>query len=547
MDVCNMKNISLRNKILFLVAFNATGLFVALNIIYMNYVDNDKTEQFLFRQVIQSTEIFDNFEKKLISLRRTDLALISIRFEDEEEVTARDKLIYDINSLLNSYSEFDLDVIKKEKTQLATLNNEINAYVNYINDIRDRRLAEPRAKLVGDSLGLYEEINNNISYLSNKINVFLEEYRQTSKQDRLNTLYFAIFVIVSITLISILSGLYISKDLNRRIALINSSLDQFISLDLRSGKVCSFIDSNDFINDEIGSIMMSIRSFRLKIVTVINAVKESIDVSNDAFSLMNEQSKENEKAIVQQLNSVDMLATAINEMQCASSEITNNINNSANFTSDASKECNQTKQMVSNTSEVINLASSEIDECNALIAELRNDSNKISSVLDMISNIADQTNLLALNAAIEAARAGEQGRGFAVVADEVRVLAQKTQHSTIEINNIISNLQAKTHDVSEKMELSQTTIKECVEQSTISRNNIEIVDNNLNSISDMSHQISTASEEQSCVIEEINGNAINVRDMSQVCMDVSSVIFEQVKNMNKSISNLSKNVEQFKL
>ncbi|OCH31245.1 chemotaxis protein [Aliivibrio fischeri] len=542
-----MKKISLRNKILFLVAFNATGLFVALNIIYMNYVDNDKTEQFLFRQVIQSTEIFDNFEKKLISLRRTDLALISIRFDDEEEVTARDKLIYDINSLLNSYSEFDLDVIKKEKTQLATLNNEINAYVNYINDIRDRRLAEPRAKLVGDSLGLYEEINNNISYLSNKINVFLEEYRQRSKQDRLNTLYFAIFVIVSITLISILSGLYISKDLNRRIALINSSLEQFISLDLRSGKVCSFIDSNDFINDEIGSIMMSIRSFRLKIVTVINAVKESIDVSNDAFSLMNEQSKENEKAIVQQLNSVDMLATAINEMQCASSEITNNINNSANFTSDASKECNQTKQMVSNTSEVINLASSEIDECNALIAELRNDSNKISSVLDMISNIADQTNLLALNAAIEAARAGEQGRGFAVVADEVRVLAQKTQHSTIEINNIISNLQAKTHDVSEKMELSQTTIKECVEQSTISRNNIEIVDNNLNSISDMSHQISTASEEQSCVIEEINGNAINVRDMSQVCMDVSSVISEQVKNMNKSISNLSKNVEQFKL
>ncbi|MBP3139154.1 methyl-accepting chemotaxis protein [Aliivibrio fischeri] len=542
-----MKNISLRNKILFLVAFNATGLFVALNIIYMNYVDNDKTEQFLFRQVIQSSEIFDDFEKKLISLRRTDLALISIRFEDEEEVTARDKLIYDINSLLNSYSEFDLDVIKKEKTQLATLNNEINAYVNYINDIRERRLSEPRAKLVGDSLGLYEEINNNISYLSNKINIFLEEYRQTSKQDRLNTLYFAIFIIVSITLVSILSGLYISKDLNRRIALINSSLDQFISLDLRSGKVCSFIDSNDFINDEIGSIMMSIRSFRLKIVTVINAVKESIEVSNDAFSLMNEQSKENEKAIVQQLNSVDMLATAINEMQCASSEITNNINNSANFTSDASKECNQTKQMVSNTSEVINLASSEIDECNALIAELRNDSNKISSVLDMISNIADQTNLLALNAAIEAARAGEQGRGFAVVADEVRVLAQKTQHSTIEINNIISNLQAKTHDVSEKMELSQTTIKECVEQSTISRNNIEIVDNNLNSISDMSHQISTASEEQSCVIEEINGNAINVRDMSQVCMDVSSVISEQVKNMNKSISNLSKNVEQFKL
>ncbi|MUJ39525.1 methyl-accepting chemotaxis protein [Aliivibrio fischeri] len=543
----NMKNISLRNKIIFLLAFNVTGLFVALNIIYMNHIDNDKTEQFLFRKVIHSAEIFNNFEKSLISLRRTDLVLMSVRFEDEGEIKLRAKLINEVNSLLNSYINIDLDIIKKEKTALVSLTNEIHAYINYVDDIKKRRLAEPRATLVTDSRVLYEAINKNIKSLSSKFNVYLEEYRQISKQERLNTLYFAIFVIVSITLVSILSGLYISKDLNRRIALINSSLDQFISLDLRSGKVCSFIDSDDFINDEIGSIMMSIRSFRLKIVTVINAVKESIEVSNDAFSLMNEQSKENEKAIVQQLNSVDMLATAINEMQCASSEITNNINNSANFTSDASKECNQTKQMVSNTSEVINLASSEIDECNALIAELRNDSNKISSVLDMISNIADQTNLLALNAAIEAARAGEQGRGFAVVADEVRVLAQKTQHSTIEINNIISNLQAKTHDVSEKMELSQTTIKECVEQSTISRNNIEIVDNNLNSISDMSHQISTASEEQSCVIEEINGNAINVRDMSQVCMDVSSVISEQVKNMNKSISNLSKNVEQFKL
>ncbi|MDD9178497.1 MULTISPECIES: methyl-accepting chemotaxis protein [Aliivibrio] len=540
-----MKNISLKNKILFLVAFNAIGLFVALNIIYINYIDNDKTEQFLFRQVIESSEIFDSFEKKLISLRRSDLALISIRFEDKNDLNERNILISDINTLLNSYSTFDLDVIKNEKSQLISLSNEINEYVKYVDAIKDGRTLEPRAKLVSDSLVVYSKINNNIRDLSGKIDTFLEEYRQISKQDRLNTLYFAIFIIVSITLVSVVSGLFISKDLNRRIALINASLNTFISLDLRDGEVCKFIESNDFVNDEIGSIMKSIRSFRLKIVNVINAVKESIDISNDAFNLMNQQSKENEKAITQQLNSVDMLATAINEMQSASNEIASNINNSANFTTDASKECNQTKQIVSNTSEVIALASTEIDDCNALISELRNDSNKITSVLDMISNIADQTNLLALNAAIEAARAGEQGRGFAVVADEVRVLAQKTQHSTIEINSIISNLQTKTLDVSEKMEQSQNTIKECVEQSIVSRNNIEIVDNNLNSISDMSHQISTASEEQTCVIEEINGNAVNVRDMSQVCMDVSSVISEQVKNMNKSISNLSKNIDQF--
>ena len=542
-----MKNISLRSKILFLVGFNAIGLFVALNIIYINYVDNDKTEQFLFRQVIESSEMFDSFEKKLISLRRADLALISIRFENDNDIKERDQLIYDMSSLLDSYRTFDLDVIKKEKTRLDTLNNEINTYIKYINEIKSNRISEPRNKLVSDSLVVFSEINNNINELSTKIDVFLEDYRQNSKQERLDTLYFAMFIIITIIFISIVSGFYISRDLNRRIALINTSLERFITLDLRNGKVCDFIDSKYFVNDEIGSIMISIRSFRLKIVTVINAVKESIEVSNDAFELMNKQSIDNEKAITQQLNSVDMLATAINEMQCASNEIANNISNSANFTTDASKECNQTKQIVSDTSEFISVASTEIDECNVLISELRNDSNKITSVLDMISNIADQTNLLALNAAIEAARAGEQGRGFAVVADEVRVLAQKTQHSTIEINQIISNLQSKTLDVSEKMELSQNTIKECVDKSVVSRRNIEIVDNNLNSISDMSHQISTASEEQTCVIEEINGNAVNVRDMSQVCMEISNVISEQVESMNESISSLSKNIDQFTL
>ena len=238
-----MKNISLRSKILFLVGFNAIGLFVALNIIYINYVDNDKTEQFLFRQVIESSEMFDSFEKKLISLRRADLALISIRFENDNDIKERDQLIYDMSSLLDSYRTFDLDVIKKEKTRLDTLNNEINTYIKYINEIKSNRISEPRNKLVSDSLVVFSEINNNINELSTKIDVFLEDYRQNSKQERLDTLYFAMFIIITIIFISIVSGFYISRDLNRRIALINTSLERFITLDLRNGKVCDFIDN----------------------------------------------------------------------------------------------------------------------------------------------------------------------------------------------------------------------------------------------------------------------------------------------------------------
>lgn len=146
--------------------------------------------------------------------------------------------------------------------------------------------------------------------------------------------------------------------------------------------------------------------------------------------------------------------------------------------------------------------------------QLEQDSSSISVVLDVIRNIADQTNLLALNAAIEAARAGEQGRGFAVVADEVRTLAQKTQDSTTQINHIIEALQQRASEACHAMEISCQEATHCVDHAQCAGDEIKEINIEISKISDMSAQFATAIEEQSAVAAELNKNIINISEAS---------------------------------
>ncbi|WP_412547807.1 methyl-accepting chemotaxis protein [Pseudomonas sp. PDM14] len=215
---------------------------------------------------------------------------------------------------------------------------------------------------------------------------------------------------------------------------------------------------------------------------------------------------------------IDQVATAVHEMTATAQDVARNATHAAEAANHADRSANDGKRIVQNTSNAIAVLATEIGRAVGVVQTLAKDSENINAILVAIRGIAEQTNLLALNAAIEAARAGEQGRGFAVVADEVRNLAQKTQQATEEIQSMIQQLQSGTREVVNVMEHSQTKTDDSVQQAAAAAEALEAITQAVSVINDMNTQIASAAEEQSAVAEDINRNVTNI---GQVAAEVA--------------------------
>lgn len=220
-------------------------------------------------------------------------------------------------------------------------------------------------------------------------------------------------------------------------------------------------------------------------------------------------------AMHQQLSELEQLATAMNEMSSTALEVSGYAKQAADSASSADDAVQDGANIVNDTSESILQLSQHIEDAVNEVKQLEDSTASIETILSVINGIAEQTNLLALNAAIEAARAGEQGRGFAVVADEVRNLAQRTQESTSEIKNMIDVLQQGSLSVASVMSQSQEEATQCVEKAQSANAALSSISDAINQITEMNLQIASAAKEQSVVAEEVNRNTNNIKDLSQ--------------------------------
>ena len=266
--------------------------------------------------------------------------------------------------------------------------------------------------------------------------------------------------------------------------------------------------------DELAELTGAINdmSSNLKeIVQQIAGSSQHIGSSSEELSAITEQTSQ---SIYEQQSQTEQVATAMNEMSATVQEVSRNIIGTAQAAEEANKETSEGRNVVDGAIRAIQQLAGQVESAAEVIHKLEQDSENISAVMDVIRGVAEQTNLLALNAAIEAARAGEQGRGFAVVADEVRTLAGRTQESTEEINQVIEKLQAGSRKAVDVMYKSREEAQSVVEQASRAGESLATISAAVAQINDMSTQIASAAEEQSATTEEINRNITSISEMA---------------------------------
>lgn len=299
--------------------------------------------------------------------------------------------------------------------------------------------------------------------------------------------------------------------------------------------------------DELGAVSRSFDSLLQKFHETLTEVVSIVSRLNNASNQLASSSETTSTHIRNQRLETDMVATAMNEMAMTAQEVAQNAANTATGAEDANHQAVQGHDIVSNTVTGISDLASGIQTASESINKVSSDSQEIGRVLDVIKGIAEQTNLLALNAAIEAARAGEQGRGFAVVADEVRSLASRTESSTQEIQQMIERLQQGSEHAVALMQTSNTQADKSVEQASSAGNALQKITESVASINDMAAQIATAAEEQTSVNEEINRNITNISTISDSTSTEADNTHQSSRELEELARNLNLLVSQFKV
>ncbi|MGO4999431.1 methyl-accepting chemotaxis protein [Oceanisphaera sp. W20_SRM_FM3] len=447
---------------------------------------------------------------------------------------------------LNRKADLGTEIAAKLDSLLGTLESRLAAQDD--NDVRAihtdlKQYQQNQAAVVELVNGLAntdKRITEHAINIANKSEQLLEIQQQRMAKDSGQ----AKFIILLITVIALAMGVLfaimitggIVKPLGLLIKQANRIADGDLSQDIKHDR-----------GDELGKLMDQMQTMTVNLRQLVGDLSNSathIAASAEELSAVSEQSR---TGVNQQRTELEQVSTAMNEMAATVQEVARNAETAFDSARTADGQAVEGDRQVLQTIEQIGKLSVDINESLQTINQLEAESMNIGSILDVIKGVAEQTNLLALNAAIEAARAGEQGRGFAVVADEVRALAQRTQQATTEIGTLIIGLQKKAQESVVMMEESANMATATVTIANEAGESIHRISSSVSHIQQMNNQIATAAEEQSTVAEEINRSVFSIREVS----DHSAAATEQTAASSSELarqgSELQRLIGRFQL
>ena len=444
-----------------------------------------------------------------------------------------------VQTMKNS-NESDIVLLHKDGTPLLATNEELFTAIEYeapslgSNSTGVKKVAEQTMEVVTHPLNNFEGTAR--GYL-----VTIKDHTKSfAKQEKITWLSYLLTISI-ITVMTLGLSWYISRSFMKLHAVIS------IVKDVAMGDLTPSIDkSKSIAKDETGQLTKAMSSMLDNLGTMVVEINKTTGMLATASEELTAISAETNKSLEKQLGETAQVATAITELASTAQEVARNAADAASAADAANHEAQEGAQA---SGELASAISKQINETN-LVAEslkgLQEQANKITDIMGVINDIAEQTNLLALNAAIEAARAGEQGRGFAVVADEVRTLASRTQQSTKEIEETVSRLHEETDKtvatMNNTLEGSSKT-QEFVGQATERLNNIAT---SVANISQMITQIATATEEQTAVTAELDKNVVNISQLAQKVSEDSTHTTSATTELSQLAHQLELLVNQFK-
>lgn len=458
----------------------------------------------------------------------------------DHEIVAAEKILHEAQTHALS-EELQIEMATLEQNLLA-IEQEHKLFSQQveqlISDIEDEKTITAQQIIAFEQSE--KKLNDHLKEMLASIETMTEHTIETVHQDEINALY----NLITFAVLSTLIGIFFSKMI---IGKITGPLSQLIDkLSLMSENNDLTVRMDDNRKDEIGQLARSFNLFVENLQQLIQSIGSAshqlASAAEETFTVIENTSND----INDQNNGTTQIASAINEMAASIKEVAYNAEQASNAANGGDSNSSAGRAVVEEIVTSIRQLSTQIDDSSDVINQVKQGSENISTVLDVIKNIAEQTNLLALNAAIEAARAGEQGRGFAVVADEVRALAQKTQESTHEIETLISSLQQESENAVQSFSQNQQSIKKLVNTASSANSSLDSITDSVQTISEMNTHIATAAEQQSQVVADINKNIHSIQQISEN----TAVGSKQISGASQEIAKLSEKlnmmVQQFK-